>query len=356
MDGLGTMENSFEHSFKILLRAVLILTILAVAAVLIVARAFFYPVFLAVLLSYLLYPLAHFFEKRIKHCGIATLLSIFCGIAVFVGSFLFLSQQLSFFLDEIPEFQKQALSNLTDLQSYISRNSFITFSSDDWLKDQINTLLQSQESFLGQVFNATTGTLVAFGVQPVYVFFILYYRSHFRKFLFKVTQPKDHPTLEKIIVEVSSVTNNYVTGIFIVVLILCVINSVGLMIVGLEYAVLFGIISALLNFIPYFGTLIGATVPLLYALVSPEPSKALGVIILFIIVQVLENNFLTPNITGGRVAINPLFTIFAIILGGLAWGIPGMFLSVPFLGIFKVVCQNVEPLKPIAFILSSKEE
>src|SRR5690606_24033922 len=211
-----------------------------------------------------------------------------------------------------------------------------------------------QENFLTQIFNATTGTLVALGVQPVYIFFMLYYRHHFRQFLFQVVNEKDHGVLVKILQEITSVTKNYVTGIFIVVLILCVLNSIGLFIIGVQYALFLGIIAALFNFIPYFGTLIGGAVPLLYTFVSPDPSNALGVIILFLIIQVLENNFLTPNITGGRVAISPIFTIFAIILGGFACVVPGMFLSVPYLGIFEVVCQNCPSLTPIAVLLSSR--
>lgn len=349
------MNKTFDPSFKILLRAVLVLTIIACAAVFIFAREFFYPIFLAVLLSYLLYPVAKFFQKFLRHEGLSIVISILLLLAVFVAIFFLLYQQATVFLANLPEFEEQALLNLTSIQDYITQTTPLTIDSDDWLKNQIANLLEAQENFFGQIFNATTATMVALGVQPVYIFFLLYYRNHFKQFIFQITQPKDHPTLRKIIVEIASVTKNYVSGIFIVVLILCFINSIGLMIVGIEYALLLGIISAFFNFIPYFGTLIGGAIPLVYALVSPDPSDAIGVVILFIIVQFLENNVLTPNITGGRVAISPLFTIFAIILGGITWGIPGMLLSVPFLGIFKVICENVQPLQPIAFLLSSRE-
>lgn len=349
------MNKTFDPSFKILLRAVLILTIITCAAVFIFARDFFYPIFLAVLLSYLLYPVAKFFEKIVRHEGMAIVISILVLLAVFVATFFLLYQQATVFFEDLPEFEEQALLNLKSIQDYITQTTPLTIDSDDWLKNQINNLLQAQENFFGQIFNATTATMVALGVQPVYIFFMLYYRNHFKQFAYQITQPKDHPTLKKIILEISSVTKNYVSGIFIVVLILCFINSIGLMIVGLEYALLLGVISAFFNFIPYFGTLIGGAIPLVYALVSPDPSDAIGVVILFIIVQFMENNILTPKITGGRVAINPLFTIFVIILGGITWGIPGMLLSVPFLGIFKVVCENIEQLKPIAFVLSSRD-
>ena len=347
------MDNVDNSRLKILQRSVLALAIITGGAVVVVARDFIYPVCLGVLLSYLVYPLAKFFEKKIKHRGAATLISVLIAVIVFIGFFFLLYQQASIFIDDFPQFQDQAITNITDIQNYISQRTPFSFNSDDWLKDRITSMFEAQENFISQLFSATTATLVALGVQPVYIFFMLYYRHHFRNFLFQITNKKDHGVLQTILLEITSVTKNYVTGIFIVVLILCVINSLGLWIVGIQYALLLGIISAIFNFIPYFGTLIGGAVPFLFALVSPDPSDAIGVVILFIIVQFLENNVLTPNITGGRVAINPLFTIFAIILGGLAWGIPGMLLSVPFLGIFKVVCQNVPVLQPIAFVLSS---
>src|SRR5690606_20587523 len=290
------MNKKTPIDFKLLLRAVLILAIVAGGAAVFFLRDFFYPILLAVLLSYLIYPLAKFFEKYLKHKGVATLLSVLISVIVALGAFIFLSSQFSVFADEFPDFKEQAIKNLYYFQDYISSNSSISFSSDEWLKNQISNLLEKQESFITQIFAATTGTLVALGVQPVFIFFMLYYRHHFREFLFQITNKKDHATLKKILIEITSVTKNYVTGIFIVVLILCVLNSIGLFIIGVQYALFLGIIAALFNFIPYFGTLIGGAVPLLYTLVSPDPSNALGVIILFLIIQVLENNFLTPNI------------------------------------------------------------
>ncbi|HLW19600.1 MAG TPA: AI-2E family transporter [Cyclobacteriaceae bacterium] len=349
------MKTESEKNFKLLVRCVLILTVMAVLAIFIVARSFFYPILLGVMLSYLIYPLAKFFEPKIGHSGVSILFSILISLGATLGFIFLFYQQFSIFLDDFPLFQEQAFDNLTAVQNYISEKTSLSFSSDDWLKSRISEGLKAQQDFIGDIFNATTATLVALGVQPVYIFFMLYYRHNFRKFLFQVTQKKDHSVLKKILFEITSVTKNYVSGIFLVVLILCFTNSIGLMIIGVEYFILLGIISAIFNLIPYFGTLIGGAVPLLYTFVSPDPSDAIGVIILFLIIQVLENNVLTPTITGGRVAVNPFFTIISIIFGGFVWGIPGMFLSVPLMGIFKVVCQNITPLKPIAFLLSFKK-
>lgn len=349
------MNKNLSRPSKVLQRCVLILVIIASGTVVIIARDFIYPVCVAILLSYLIYPMVRFFEKHLNHSAIATLLSVLIAVIAAVGFLFFLSLQFTIFLDDFPKLKGQAINNLASFQETIVEKTAFSFSSEDWLKDKLINFMENQENFIGQIFSATTGTLVALGVQPVYIFFMLYYRHHFREFLFQITQEKDHDTLKTILFEITSVTKNYVTGIFIVVLILCFLNTIGLIFIGIDYAILFGVISAVMNFIPYFGTLIGGSIPLLYSLVSAEPSHAIGIIFLFLGIQILENNVLTPNITGGRVAINPLFTIFAIIIGGITWGIPGMFVSVPFLGIFKVICQNIRPLKPVAFVISTKK-
>src|SRR5690606_14920804 len=165
---------------------------------------FIYPVCIAVLLSYLLFPLSKLFERLLKHRGAAILVSILIGIVIFLGFFFILSQQFTRFASDFPLFIDQAVSNLTALQNYIADHTYFSFNSDDWLKDQIIGVLEAQESFIGQIFTATTATLVALGIQPVYVFFMLYYRDHFREFLFQITNERDHATTDKIITEVKS--------------------------------------------------------------------------------------------------------------------------------------------------------
>src|SRR5690606_28565489 len=171
----------------------------------------------------------------------------------------------------------------------------------------------------------------------------------------KLIPREKHEKINNILKDVSHVTKRYMGGIFIVVLILCFLNSLGLLVIGVKYALLLGIASALCNFIPYFGTLIGGIFPLLFVLLmSNTPEKAFSVIILFLIIQFTENNILTPNIVGGYVRLNPFIIILSIIIGGMVWGLPGMFISVPFLGMFKIFCEQVTPLQPYAFLLGTQ--
>ncbi|MTI21388.1 AI-2E family transporter [Fulvivirga sp. RKSG066] len=341
-------------SSKVIKVSLVSLAVIAIGFVIVIGRDFIYPVCLAVLFAYLVYPLTSFLEKYIKYKVLATLISVIITVTIVAGAIFFLYTQLTEFLGDFTGLKSQANENFGVLKERLQEKLPFVFDERTNINGLLQGVLGAQENLLRKVFNATTGTLVGLGLQPVYVYFMLYYRNHFKEFLFEVTKPSYHDRLKITLEQIASVTKNYVSGVFIVVLILCVLNSVGLTIIGVKYALMFGVISAIMNFIPYFGTLIGGAIPLLYTLVSPHPEKAIGVIILFLIIQFTENNILTPNITGGRVAINPLFTIFIIIIGGLAWGLPGMFIFVPFLGMFKVVCEHIDSLKPLAKVISPK--
>jgi predicted PurR-regulated permease PerM len=130
-----------------------------------------------------------------------------------------------------------------------------------------------------------------------------------------------------------------------------------LWIVGVKYAILFGIISALFNLIPYFGTWIGASIPFTFALLTGDsPQLALGVLLLFVIIQFTENNILTPNITGSYVNLNPFVTILLIIIGGTVWGIIGMFVVVPVAAMLKIIFDHSRSMKSLGYLIGADTE
>jgi predicted PurR-regulated permease PerM len=324
--------------------------------VLIQARGFLYPLGLGVFFAYLLYPIAKFFETKGVPRILANIVTIILGLTAVVGLALFIYSQLKVFIDDFPAMREQAQANLLAFEQFIESKIGVSASSQhNWIRDTINNFFQTSGIFLQELFAATAGTLVTFGLLPVYVFFLLFYRNKFKVFLLKMIPAKNHDKVENIILKISVVVKRYMSGIFIVVFILCFLNSIGLMFVGIKYAVLLGVISAFFNLIPYFGTLIGGSIPLLIALLTEDsPGYALGVVILFIILQFIENNILTPNITGGNVNINPFITILSIIIGGMVWGVPGMFMIVPIIGVIKIICDNVDSLEPYSYLLGTK--
>jgi predicted PurR-regulated permease PerM len=159
------------------------------------------------------------------------------------------------------------------------------------------------------------------------------------------------------VIEISSVLQNYIIAILAVVGVLGILNSLGLWIIGLNHALFFGIFAAFLALIPYVGILIGGALPLLYGLLMYDSLLIpLGVIIIFAIAQFLEGNFITPNIMGATISLNPIVAIIALLIGGQIWGIAGMILFIPMVGVLKAIFDNIEPLEPYGYLLGNQLE
>lgn len=334
----------------------LLLFIILLVYGLIAAKTFLVPLLLGILLAFLLYPIASALEKKGIPRIIANIITIIFGIAVVAGAVYFIYSQASNFAENLPQLKEQAVKNLKNLEKSIADSFGISVEQqDEWLNNQVSQAFTSSQEFFTQAFSATASTIAQIGLMPIYVFFLLYYRNKFVEFLLRLTPEEKHGTTKKIVDEISTVTKRYMGGITIVVLILCVLNTVGLLIVGVQYALMLGVISALMNYMPYFGTLLGGSFVLIITLLTEgSGNKILGVIILFIIIQFTENNILTPNIVGGNVRINPFFTILTLIIGGLLWGVAGMFIILPFMAMFRILSENIDSLNPYAFLLSTK--
>ena len=185
---------------------------------------------------------------------------------------------------------------------------------------------------------------------------MLQYRDKFKKFV-ELVNPGQHAHSMEVARKISQVSQMYIRGIFIDILILTALNSLGFMLLGLKYAILLGLIAAVLNIIPYVGVLIGSLIPILIALVTKDSFMyAVGAFAVCAAVQFLDNNFITPKVVGSSVNLNPLTSILALLSGALIWGLVGMVLSIPLAGMFKVVCDNVQSLRPLGFLMGEERE
>jgi len=257
-------------------------------------------------------------------------------------------------LNDFEALKKTANNNIEQLQQNLQNSLGLKNDRiEEFLKQHINDFFDTGGGGIGKVFSATTGTIARIIILPIYIFLFLYYRTKFAYFILKITREENKKVAIRILRDISSVAARYMGGVTLVVFILCILNSVGLMIIGVEYAILLGIISALFNYIPYFGTLMGGSVPFLFVLLTTQDplQNAVQVGILFVIIQFTENNILTPNIVGGNVKINPFFIIIGLVFGSTVWGIPGMLVIIPFLAILRIVLNNIQSLKPYAFLL-----
>ena len=322
---------------------------------LIQSREFLVPLLLGVLFAYLLYPMVGFLEKHKFPRILSILIGIFTAIGVIVLAVNFFSNQISVFVDNLPEIKKQADINLEKMRDNISSTLGVTQRRfKGWEEDITSGMFEISDEFK-TIFTATTNTVINILLMPVFIFCLLYYRNKFHDFIIQMV-PKGTETKTRLMLEeINLVTQKYMTGVFIVVSILSVVHSVVFTIIGLDYPIFFGVTAALFNFIPYFGTLIGAILPVLYALLAMQGTDyVLWILIYFFIIQFVENNILTPNITGGYIHLNPFVTILSLIFGSMIWGVAGMLIIMPFMAMIKIACQHISFLNPVGYLLSDK--
>lgn len=347
-----------QQRYPFIIRATYLMLFLILATfIVIIAKNFLVPIAFGLLISSLLFPICKLGCKIGLPKALSIIITIILMMVFFAGVSTFFVEEIASLTADFPTLKEKAIHNVNEVSLYIQQTFGIeTASQKNWLKDQVNNLFSSGNQVMNSILDATAGTFFKIFIMPVFVFYLLFYRERFHFFIMRIVPPAEKKKANKILDEISFVSQRYLGGAFIVVLILSVLNSLGLYIVGVEYAILFGVISALFNFIPYFGTWIGAFFPFMFALLTGDsPSLAIGVLILFAIIQFTENNILTPNITGGVVRLNPFITILALIAGGMVWGVAGMLLVIPFIASLKIIFENFESTKALAFLLGRPE-
>jgi predicted PurR-regulated permease PerM len=321
------------------------------------ARQFLIPFSLAAVLAMLMLPVCRHLEKWGLHRGIAIAICILIILLTLAGLVFLFSLQVASFAQDIPGLSGQLTKKLDNVQQFIEDK--INVSPDkqiEYLKQRASTMLESTGKYMSGFVSTTTGMLATIGIIVIYIFFFMYYRGKFLRFILMITPAEDHDKVNKITTQVSQVTQQYLSGVIIVVMILATLNSIGLLIIGIKQAIFFGSLAGLLNIIPYIGVLIGSLLPIGVALLTKDSfGSAIAVAAVFAFNQFLENNFLTPNIVGGKVKVNPLATIMALLIGGYLWGVAGMILFIPFLGIAKIIFDNIEGLQPYGYLIGDED-
>jgi predicted PurR-regulated permease PerM len=207
-------------------------------------------------------------------------------------------------------------------------------------------------------FITSSGSIIGdFVLTPLYMFLFLLYRDFLRSFIFKtVVKSNNKLKMKSILKDLYKIQHNYLVGLIIVMIIVGFLNSLGLLLLGLEFPIFFGFLCALLLLIPYIGIIIGSLLPALVALATKDSHwYAIGVIGIFSFIQFLEGNIITPKITGSKVSLNELVSIISIIIFSMLWGIPGMILALPITASLKVIFDHSEKLRPIGFLLGSAQ-
>lgn len=330
----------------------ILLGLIAFFFILFIGRDIMVPLVFATLFAILLNPLVNYLSRfrinRVISILIVVLFSLFfvSALAYFIGS------QISRFSESFPQLQDKLTLLFNNLVEWLS--GYLNMDQGkikDWFTKTKNEGMNNSGALISATLGTLSSVLISVFLLPVYVFFILLYKPLILEFISELFKWNKQAVVAEVLVETKGLIQNYLVGLLLEAAIVATLNSIGLMIIGINYAILLGIVGALLNVIPYIGGLIAISLPILVALATKTPISALWVIVVYLIVQFIDNNFLVPKVVASKVKINALVSIIVVLIGGALWGVPGMFLSIPMTAIVKVIFDRVEPLKPFGLLL-----
>ena len=333
-----------------------LLLLLLIVTLLVIGKPLLLPLCVALLFSFMLYPISRKLEQWRVPRSIAILISIGFAVIVVSGLIYFFYTQVMLFVDDWPVLSQQISTRIDSLYHFIHVHfNYSKFEQKNWINERFVKAGESAVKYALSIFSATGSFLASVALLPIFIFFLTYYRDKFKTFIgFVVKNGKADHVIE-VIRKVSNVSQKYLKGLIIDIVILSVLNSAGLLMLCLKHAILFGVLAALLNIIPYIGVLIGSVLPIIMALITKDQfSYVIGVAGVCFVVQLLDNNIITPNVVGSSVSINPFTAIIALTIAAMVWGIVGMIIALPFVGMIKVVFDNVESLKSYGYLIGEE--
>lgn len=324
--------------------------------IMVIGQSIIVPLIFSTLFAIVLNPFVNFLCKKGLNRVLSISIALLVAIILVFSLMYFLSTQASIFTQTFPQFKIKFNGLVVDASHWVTTHTSIQQAKiDAWLAKAQSDGLKTGAAYLGNSLGTVTSMLVLLFIIPVYIFMILFYKPLLMGFIAKVFPQSKHGVVLEVLQQTKSLIQSYLIGLLVEALIVAVLNSVGLMVIGIQYAILLGVIGALLNVIPYIGGVIAVAMPMLIAFATKSPSSALFVLIWYVVVQFFDNHYIVPAIVASKVKINALVSIVVVLIGGALWGVSGMFLSIPITAIIKVVFDRVEPLKPFGFLLGDDQ-
>jgi predicted PurR-regulated permease PerM len=337
--------------------ALTVVAMIGIGFILYIGKSVIIPFLFALLLAILLNPAV----KRMEAWGINRVLAI--GLVV-LGAMVLLGGVAYFVADQAMRF----ISSMDDLKGNLVE---LGHDAKAWLQGKLDVQRAQMDALEGTVVEegeakgsavvkdtiTTVGALFAFFfLLPVCTFLFLLYERFLLGFVARLFPQGQHGTVSEVLTNAEDLIQGYLRGLLVQALIVAVLNVAGLWIIGVEYALLLGVLGALLNMVPYIGGLVATGLAMVVALATMEPSAALWVLGLFLVVQFLDNNVIVPLIVASRIQVNALVAFAVVLWGGAFWGVAGMFLVLPFTAILKVVCDRVQGLQALGYLLGSEQK
>lgn len=343
------MEKKYPFYFR---STVTLFGLMLFVYLLYVLKAILVPVAFATMIAILLNPVVNWLRGKKIPKVLAIIISLLVTVLLVAGVMVFVSSQIVRFSDNMPMLQEKFSALFHHFQFWLQQNYSLSLQKQQELLSQAGASLKP---LIGQTLGTVLGTLSIIVLLPIYIFLMLFYKTLILNFLYEIFAEHNSGQVANVLQETKGAIQSYMVGLLLEALIVAIMNSAALMLLGVRYSILIGVIGAILNILPYIGGIIAIAIPLLIATVTKDGfSTQIGIIIAYMIIQFIDNNILVPRIVSSKVKINALVSIVIVLLGAAVWGVPGMFLSIPFVAVLKIIFDRVKELKPWGKLLGDE--
>lgn len=301
----------------------------------------------------MLKPIVSYFERKFKNRILAIFSAYLLAVAPLFGLIFFFFNQTGILFSNLPSVRNRLADMMTVISNWSDQKlNLKADTTSSWISDNILAASDSSIGIIKGSLQSTTEVLAHLLLIVVITYFMLLYSTSFKNFLLAQSNHENRIRLTQLFDKMQYLVKRYMLGQGLVVIILGLLIGSGLWLIGVPYPFFWGFLAGFLEIIPYIGTSIGGILPVFYMLMIADTFwQPLAVIGLYIIIQQLEGNFISPNIMGTSIRINPFFVILGLFVGGILWGIAGMILALPILAMTKEIFRSFDMFKPFSYLM-----
>lgn len=340
------MSPDLSKAIRILLFVVLL------SVLLFFGKPFLVPVVFGALFAMLFIPLVRRLERGVNK-AFAAILCILMLLLLVAGIGALLSWQITDLASDASKIEREVMKNVELLRSQISEKLGISEQKQQQMIEEQQA--SSSGKLAGQItgfLNSAASIITDIVLVLVYIFLFLYFRGRLKNFVLRLSPDENRQETARVMEECRQVAQKYLSGLAVMIACLWVLYGIGFSIVGVRNALFFAVLCGLFEIVPFIGNIIGTALTVLMVMAQGgSGTMVLGVLATYAIVQTFQTYVLEPLVVGSNVNINPLFTILVLVLGEFLWGVPGMVLAIPILGIVKIICDHIKPLQPIGYLI-----
>lgn len=345
------------YPFYIKLSCILI-SIIILGFLAIIGQQILVPMVLGLLIAILLIPLCRFMETKLRFPrGLSSVLASVLALAIIGGVIYMMSMEVAKLANDWPQFQKQFIDLIDNLQGWISRTFGVRRHDQlEYLNDTLKKSISTGTAILEKTLTSVGYVLMLTAFTFLFTLFFLLYRTHLLKFLVASFTETYHKTVFEIVENIQFMVKKYLVGLFLQMIIVTILSFIAYTIIGVKYNFMLAILTGILNILPYIGIFTALLIGALITFATSGISHVLFIVIAIVVIHAIDGNIIMPRVVGSKVKINSLIVIIGLVVGEMLWGIAGMFLTIPVLAILKIIFERVEGLQSWGFLMGEDDE